>query len=195
MIVFFMSYFFLLLDSGTSCVRQPFLSETTVRTQALLISNVVKRDRTQRIFPDMYFSCSGVLTKWIIGGEPGSPHKPLPELQLWRMSDGAKYLKTNASLIHALPKVTLHKNVYEYILDPPLEFQKGDVFGLYKPEEEESVLNIFLQENNGPFAYGKETGAKLPFTEVMAEPTMLLDQNDYPMVSVEISITSEWQCL
>ena len=161
----------------------------------MLINDVARRDRTQRVFPDMSFSCSGLITKWIIGGEPGSPRYPLPELQLWRMSDGNKYSKTSASRISALPNSTQHKNVYEYTLDPPLEFQKGDVFGLYKPEEQESLLNIFLQENSGPFAYGQENGVDLPFTEVMVEPTMLLGQNDYPLVSVEISITSECQII
>ena len=142
----------------------------------------------------MYFSCSGLLTKWIIGGEPGKPRSPLPELQLWRISEGTKYLKTSASLISAIPNLTVHKNVYEYVLNPPLEFQKGDVFGIYKPEEKDSVLNVFLQENSGPIAYGRESGADLPFTEITAERTMLLDHNDYPMVSVEISITGMCQC-
>ena len=176
-----------MLDSATSCTNQQFLSEQTVRSQALMINNITKRDSTQRIFPDMYFSCTGLITKWIIGGEPRIPKNPAPELQLWRKANGANYIKSGVSLINSLPNSTSNKNVYEYILDSPLEFQKGDVFGLYKPREDESVLNIFFQENSGPFAYGQESGVNSPLTRIKVVPTMLLNQNDYPMVSMEIS--------
>ena len=119
------------------------------------------------------------------------PKNP-PELQLWRRADaGARYSKTGVSSISSIPNRTPHTNVYEYVLDPPLEFQKGDIFGLYKPRESESVLNIFLQEDNGPFAYGQESGTNLPLSRIRADSTNLLDQNDYPMVSVEIALSGE----
>ena len=181
-----------MLDVASTCIRQQFLSERAVRTQALTISQIVKRDSTQRIFPSMYFSCNGLLTKWIIGGIPGITKNPLPELQLWRTNDGTNYFKTSFSPINHLPKITSHTNVYEYILEPPLEFQEGDVFGLYKPKENESVLNIFIQENSGPFAYGQENGTNMALGRIMVEPSMPLTQNDYPMVSVEISVASRW---
>lgn len=158
-----------------------------MRSQALLINNITERDSTQRIFPDMYFSCTGLVTKWIIGGEPGIPNDPAPELQLWRKANGANYMKSGFSLITSIPNRTPHNNVYEYVLDSPLEFQKGDIFGLYKPREDQSVLNIFFQGNNGPFAYGRQGGATSPLSRIRADSTMLLGQNDYPMVSVEIS--------
>lgn len=156
-----------------------------------MINNITRRDSTQRIFPDMNFSCMGLLTKWIIGGEPGIPKNPVPELQLWRRANGTNYFKTGVSRISSIPNSSPHKNVYEYVLDPPLEFQNGDVFGLYKPRENESVLNIFLQEKSGPFAYGQENGTNLALAEIMVDFTKPLDENDYPMVSVEISIRSE----
>ena len=184
---------FFMLDLATSCTDQKFLSERAVRSHSLMISQIVKRDLTQRIFPGMYFSCNGLLTKWIIGGKPAETKAPLPELQLWRTNDGTNYLKTSFSLINTLPRTTSHINVYEYIVEPPLEFQKGDIFGLYKPRESESVLNIFLQKNSGPFAYGKENGANKALTRIIVDPAMSLDQNDYPMVSVEISVLSKWQ--
>ena len=182
------------LDSAVSCNDQQFLSEQTVRSQALMINKVETCDDTQRIFPSMHFSCTGLLTKWIIGGdhEPGEFNNPFPELQLWRASGESSYNKIGVSVIAALPNATMDANVYEYILDTPLEFQVGDIFGLYKPIETESVLNIFLQENSGPFAYGEEENAGMAFTEIMVDSTMPLDQNDYPMVSVEISMISEW---
>ena len=179
------------LEPAASCNDQQFLSEQTVRSQALLINNVKGRDSTQRIFPAMHFTCTGLLTKWIIGGEPGQFNNPFPELQLWRASGESSYSKIGVSLIASLPNATMYANVYEYILDPPLEFQAGDIFGLYKPNESESVLNIFLQENNGPFAYGVASGANVALTEILVDPTEPLNQNDYPMVSVEISMTSE----
>ena len=140
----------------------------------------------------MHFTCTGLLTKWIIGGEPDKLKNPLPELQLWRANGESSYNKTGVSFIAAVPNTTMYTNVYEYILDTPLEFQAGDIFGLYKPKESDSVLNIFLQENSGPFAYGQKKDAEVAFMEIMVDSSMLLDQNDYPMVSVEILTTSEW---
>ena len=161
-----------------------------MRAQALTISQIAQRDSTQRIFPGMHFSCAGILTKWIVGGEPRTLKYPLPELQLWRTTDGTTYFKTGVSIISTVPSDTLQENVYEYVLDSPLEFQEGDVFGLYKPRENESVLNFFLQENTGPFAYGQQSGTNSALTEITVDSTPL-DQNDYPMVSVEIAIKSE----
>ena len=179
------------MEFSAACENQQLLPKDTVRSEALKIRKIKKRDRTQRIFPDMHFSCSGLLTKWIIGGEEHANKKELPELQLWRPTDETTYSKINFSLISTLPSSTTHADVYEYILDPPLEFQAGDIFGVYKPKESESLLNIFLQENSGPLAYGKKDGVDMPLTEIMVDSTMLLDQNDYPMVSVEISTTSK----
>ena len=159
-----------------------------------MISKIKKRDDTQRIFPAMHFTCTGLLTKWIIGGEPNQFNNPFPELQLWRATSQNSYSKAGFSLIASLPNATMYTNVYEYILDTPLEFQVGDVFGLYKPRENESVLNIFVQENSGPFAYGQKEDASMAFTEIMVDSTMPLNQNDYPMVSVEISMISKWLC-
>ena len=140
----------------------------------------------------MYFSCTGLLTKWIIGGEPKLNKMSSPELQLWRTSNGTNYFKANFSLIDNIMNIPTHTNVYEYILDPPMEFQEGDVFGIYKPRKSQSFLNVFLQENSGPFAYGEASDASTALTEIIVNSTMPLDQNDYPMVSVEISVLSEW---
>ena len=178
--------------SGSSCLGQPLLPQHTVRTEAMMIGDIVQRDSTQRIFPDMYFSCSGILTKWIIGGEPRNTNNPLPELQLWRTVDGTNYLKINFSLISTVPNITSDANVYEYALDPPLEFQEGDIFGLFKPTESNSVLNIFLQRNSGPYAFGQQSGADTALSEVMANSAMPLGQNDLPMVSVVVVATSKW---
>ena len=158
----------------------------------MMTSKIKKRDSTQRIFPDMYFSCDGLLTKWIIGGEQVKNTEPFPEVQLWRTTDGTNYFKSSFLLLSAPPNNSQNTdNVYEYVLEPPIEFQSGDIFGLYKPKENMGMLNIFLQEHSGPFAYGQQKGASAAFAEIRVEPTMPLDQNDYPMVSVVISVTSE----
>ena len=182
---------FTIIDAATPCIDRGFPSRNTVRSQALMISKIVKRDSTQRIFPSMNFSCTGLVTKWIIGGEPRMTKDPLPELQLWRKTDGVNYIKTDVSSISKIPNSTPHKDVFEYILNPPLEVHKGDVFGIYKPKENESLLNIYFQENSGPFAYGVESGANSPLSRMVADSAMLLDENDYPMVSAEVLISGE----
>ena len=135
----------------------------------------------------MYFSCRGLLTKWIIGGEPRNAKIPFPELQLWRTTDGTNYFKANFSLISTVLNITSNANVYEYNLESPLEFQEGDVFGLYKPKEGDSAINVFLQDNSGPYAFGQRSGANSALSEVMVVSTTPLDENVFPMVSVVVS--------
>lgn len=186
-----LAFLSVIIESGKTCTHRHFLSEETVRSQALMMSHIKARDLTQTMYPDMHFSCTGLITKWIISGELGMSKYSSPELQLWRTTDGINYFKTGFSLISTLLRNTSYVNVYEHIVDPPMEFQNGDVFGLYKPKHNASVLNIYLQENGGPIEYGLETGANSPLSRIMADSTMLLDQNDYPMVSVEISTISK----
>ena len=84
----------------------------------------------QRVFPDINFTCSGNLTKWIVGGTVGNALGG--EVQIWRRNNGSEndYTKVGYSILNATDPD--NDNVYEHIPDPPLEFQEGDILGVYQ---------------------------------------------------------------
>ena len=158
-----------------------FLSRSALRQGALEINinDVKRRDNQQRLFPDITFTCNGSITKWIVGGTTDNRESLEPELQIWRNTGGTNYTKVGFSL---LPFSTLVSNVAEYTLSTPLEFQEGDILGVYQPKEGDSALVVYYQERDGPLNY--EEGSN-PLSSVT-----LIDSRfkyDYPLVTVEIS--------
>ena len=162
-----------------------FLSPSDLRQMTLdvNINRLRERDNQQRLFPDIWFSCNGSITKWIVGAEVrGGTHQP--ELQIWRRDSvrGNSYTKANFSLL--TPNVTSNPNVHEYYPDTPLEFQEGDILGVYQPEVADSQLVVYYQDNTGPRNYRQnniDPPAPLTFTNTGDL------QYDYPLVTVEIS--------
>ena len=106
-----------------------------------------------------------------------------PELQIWRRDSGGEssYIKANFSLL--TPNATSDPNVHEYYPDAPLEFQEGDILGVYQPERGGSQLVVYYQDNSGPDNY-REFNASAPSVFTLGST---ITQNDYPLVTVEIS--------
>ena len=102
----------------------------------------------------------------------------LPELQIWRNTGGTSYTKAGFSL---LPSNTLTGTVAEYTLSTPLEFQEGDILGVYQPRNRDSALVVYYQHRDGPVTY--EEGNSAQTTVTLGNP----DEYDYPLVTVEIS--------
>ena len=150
------------------------------------INRVRERDRQQRFFPDIHFTCNGYVTKWIVGARTGDSNDQLqPELQIWRRNNGKRnsYIKINFSLL--TPNATSDTNVHEYYPDPPLEFQEGDILGVYTPRKFDSRLRLYYQVDTGPENYEQtriDPPAPTAFTLRSTN-----SQNDYPLVTVEIS--------
>ena len=101
------------------------------------------------------------------------------ELQIWQNTGGTSYTKANFSL---LPFSTLVSNVAEYTLSTPLEFQEGDILGVYQPRSQDSELVVYYQERDGPVNY--EEGNNPLSTVTLDTPD---NQYYYPLVTVEIS--------
>ena len=163
---------------SSSCTGS-FPSRSVLRQGALdlNINAVLVKDRKQSLFPDIAFTCNGFITKWIVGAGALS-NTLMPELQIWRNTGGTSYTKAGFSL---LPSNTLTGSVTEYALSTPLEFQEGDILGVYQPRRPDSALVVYYQERDGPVNY--EEGNIAQSTVTLANP----DQYDYPLVTVEIS--------
>ena len=139
----------------------------------------------QRVFPDINFTCSGSLTKWIVGGTIGSALRV--EVQIWRRNHGSEndYTKVGYSILDATDPD--NDNVYEYIPDPPLEFQEGDILGVYQQLALGSnCMRVYYQETTGPANYRRLLYSDPPAPATLNSPTLVVSQYDYPLVTVEI---------
>ena len=140
---------------------------------------VKKINKKQYLFPDITFTCNGFITKWIVGGTTDSSESLQPELQIWRNTGGTSYTKTKFSLIPFSTPTAV--NIVEYIPDPPLEFQEGDILGVYLPHHNDSALVVFSQDRDGPANYAN--GKNLSTMNLSGSP----NGYDYPLVTVEFS--------
>ena len=175
---------------------QGFLNEEAVRIAADVYAtsdsyNVRTHQRQQRIIPGINFTCTGMLTKWIIGARSKLTQASNPkhlQLQIWRQRQGSsnRYDRTNFSDITAL-NTTDDLNVYEYIPSPPLEFQTNDLLGLYQPRISDTEVVMYYQERGGPrnFANSNQDSPTGDFTRQGGQ------DNDLPLVTIEVNGKSD----
>ena len=142
------------------------------------------RDRQQRVFPDIHFTCNGSITKWIVGAGTGAGTSSSlsSEIQIWRRRSGAdSYTKVASTQLTTQSSIN-NSNVYEYVPSPPLGFQEGDILGVY--QNENSSVVPYYQESTGP------QNLRHP-DHLMSAPSTLVNPTtasayDYPLVTVEI---------
>lgn len=161
-----------------------FLDKDTIISVSRTTQPVVRSGGFQRIFPDINFSSNGSITKWILGGVDIFGGN-LPELQIWRLV-GPQFIKVGATSF--TPNATSNTNVHAMYPSPPVEFQAGDVFGIFTPFDLNSSLTVLFQRFNGP-------ANRLMITLNPPAPTVLPNncipefyhgENNYPLVSVEV---------
>ena len=79
-------------------------------------------------------------------------------------------------------------SLYEFIPHTPLQFQKGDIFGVYSDRTDGNRLVLFEQKENGPI--NLRIGPTLNSPPSTITETLNTVTNDFPLVTVEIG-----QCL
>ena len=151
--------------------------------QAENINGVTVRNRQQRVFPNISFTCDGSITKWIVGAGTGGSSLPLSEIQIWRRSGVDSYTKVASTQLTA-QSATSDTNVYEYVLSSPLGFQKGDILGVY--QREDSSVVPYYQESTGPQNLRHSDLVNSAATSITAPS--LATEYDYPLVTVEIGM-------
>ena len=144
------------------------------------INGVVSRQRQQRLFPDIQFTCNGILSKWIVGvRNRAGRFDEMPVLQIWRKREGNTYTKVYFDLLSSSNNNS--STVHEYIPNPPIEFQEGDILGVYQPQEDHSYLLIYYPNN-----YAIDTDVS-PSSFTLGN---IDKKHDYPLVTVEVSQTT-----
>ena len=168
-----------------------FLSVSELRHQLLQvnINGVASRLMQQRLFPAIQFTCSGFVTKWIVGAHAKSgivtDHElHMPEIQIWRRVGRNNYTKIGSTVL-STEATQPAANVYEYAVSP-LMFQEGDILGVYQPREEDSQLVIYYQENSGPLNYRRSWNFNTPPSDIKFGDAPPAGGYDYPLVTVEI---------
>ena len=132
------------------------------------------------LFPDIIFTCSGMVVKWIMGGERESFQGEFSELQIWRLTGGSVYQKITGTVISLLSDED--DNVYEYTVNPPLPFQTGDILGLFQPDETALQLH-YDSDDDSSIYYVSEFGNSDVF-DVNGENVDT--RRGLPLVTVEI---------
>ena len=174
----------ILLIEPSSCLSAGFSTPEALRQKTLEvnINRVVVRDQQQRVFPDIRFTCDGSITKWIVGAGTGTGSSPSSEIQIWRRSGAHSYTKVASTQLTT--QSINNSNVYEYVPSLPLEFQEGDILGVY--QNENSIIVPYYQESTGPQNLCHPD-------HLVSAPSTLVNPTtasayDYPLVTVEIGI-------
>ena len=151
------------------------------------VGGVIEPDSRQQITPDMKFTCDGVITKWIIGGlvTQQSGATSHPELQLWREIGSDTYHKINGTLITI--ETESDDGVYEYNNFPPIQFQAGDILGVFIPPYWKSTFIPRSEGGHGLTNYIIDTGehGMSPYESVNLQN--ISSDVFHPLVTVEIS--------
>ena len=149
---------------GSNCNYPPIAS--SFNTNSLSVTNVIPVNDT-RAFPDIQFTCNGIISKWIIGiTQSQDTSKHYPNI----------YLKRSSELIHALTVDTSaatssNGNVYNFTSD--IEVQCGDIL----------VINVTT--NSNPMYYQQYNGP-LNYQLDISNGLIPLEHNDYPLISVVV---------
>ena len=155
---------------------------------ALERTQIINRDKQQRIIPHINFTCDGAITKWIVAGKwnDGERHDWYPDLQIWRSSGASMFTKVGNTTLQVEGGSDI-MTYYEYNLTTPLDFQTGDVLGIFLPDKGKNRLRVYFQSGVGPQNYYETLArdAVEPPSDVFTLGTVL--QNDIPLVAVEIS--------
>ena len=77
-------------------------------------------------------------------------------------------------------------NLYEFIPQTPLQFQEGDIFGVYADVNNGSSLTLYEQRESGPTNLRISDNLNSPPSTI--SEILITVGNDFPMVTVEISI-------
>ena len=98
------------------------------------------------------------------------------DLQIWRQTTGG-YTKTGSSSVNA--GTMIGTKLYEFIPQTPLQFQEGDIFGIYT-----SGNFLYRQQESGPLERRVSGSSLSMITESALSSTA---NNNFPLVAAEIS--------
>ena len=134
----------------------------------------------QNVYPAINFTCNGSITSWTVLARRFTDNDDTmyPDLQVWRGEGGGAYTRVGGTTLSGGSDNQI--DIYDYVLDNPLSFQAGDVFGMFQPQGSVSRLRIYSQRDGGPPSfYVKTRSATDTLNEILAT-----EFDDYPFITV-----------
>ena len=195
-----------MLNSQSSIIGQLSLSDCTDGfisqdlSTALQSGSLTVPYEQQRIIPGISFNCSGAITSWTIGAEwrTGLGRDFFPHLQIWRNTRCVTNMYDLVGDVELFVAGGEERPRDDYVFsgtpDPPLEFEAGDILGIFQPRESRSRVRVYYDTSAGPTNYYIATGnADQPslasFTTTSADGT----EDSLPLVTIEIGrFTRYW---
>ena len=172
--------------SESQACMSGFLDEDVLRSKAALIGRTVSRQREQVIIPGISFTCAGTITEWIFVAErnTGGGRNRYPELQVWRLLQNSV---STYNLVHSVavsPQSTSQRNVYIHTLLSTIQYQPGDVLGIYYPPSDTSAYKILSVQHGGPDNYhtARQDHSNVRF-DIQSPPVRV--HRDYPLVGIQ----------
>lgn len=165
--------------AGSSC-PSGLPSAATIAREAVYAGGLSSRDIQQRLVPSMRFTCRGNVTRWTAIAKTVGGGSRFPQLSVWRAEGGDSYARVGYSSITETSSPREH--VYEHSPDEPLQFESGDILGVYTPPVPR--LTLKYQSGGGPQNYllaGMATQSK------RFSLGGKLTSHEYPLVAVEVS--------
>ena len=136
------------LGGNAENCTEGFITRERLADEAFFIQDFAYMYAQQLIIPDITFTRSGSVVRWTFAAQYRASATQYPELQVWRENTTGTYVKVG-STVNMEPAQTAYLNVYEYVLDPPLQVLAGDVLGIYQPSSRNSRLHLsFLSDSN-----------------------------------------------
>jgi len=140
-------------------------------------------DQEQLIFPDIKFTCSGHVVKWIMGGEWNEGGDYYPQLQIWRPSGDSMYHRHSGS--NTTTAVMIEDGVYELSVCPIL-VEPGDVLGILQPSSDISRLQVDYDDGRDSTCHYASIDGMPAHTDVDINDIPSCTNTGIPLVTVEI---------
>lgn len=132
------------------------------------------------------FTCSGSINKWTVGARWNGDRVNFPQLEIWRIQSAGSnvYNRVGSTLTNGMVENT--NGIYEFVPSPPLNFQSGDILGIFNPAN--SRLAIYYVDTIGPPNYRISVGTSTtPSTDQFTISGNTASQNDMPLITVDTS--------
>ena len=112
-----------------------------------------KLDHELRVVPRLRFTCSGNIIRLILGGDVRTSvdnRVEYPEVQIWKRNT-LSYTKQYSQTIELSSGNFSSDGLLRYNLTTPIPFENGNVFGVYHPLQNDSIVRLFYADDpNAP---------------------------------------------
>ena len=154
----------------------------TLLVQKQQLTHVPTEQQIHHIVPDLKFTTSGLLTRWLFVSREDSQFKlEFPNFFVWRQNNQGYTMVDGTTTNVLTPMRSHHLNVYEYILDPPAQVEVDDFIG-WEQVADHSIKYLPLVLNNT--GYSIERVTDLIFTDIRS--TVLLPYRVNPLIGVQL---------